>query len=85
MIDKRQQSIKERLRRFAMDLWNITDLRQVDPVIDLILDVIAYNSSRLHQNISDSDSSVLHRFGMFVSASAVVTSNAFSCFVECGT
>ena len=44
-----------------MDLWNITDLRQVDPVIDLILDVIAYNSSRLHQNISDSDSSVLHR------------------------
>ncbi len=61
MIDKRQQSIKERLRRFAMDLWNITDLRQVDPVIDLILDVIAYNSSRLHQNISDSDSSVLHR------------------------
>ena len=78
MIDKRQQSIKERLRRFAMDLWNITDLRQVDPVIDLILDVIAYNSSRLHQNISAS-------FGMFVSASAVVTSNAFSCFVECGT
>jgi hypothetical protein len=61
MIDKRQQSIKERLRRFAMDLWNITDLRQVDPVIDLILDVIAYNSSRLHQNISDSDSGVLHR------------------------
>ena len=61
MIDKRQQSIKERLRRFAMDSWNITDLRQVDPVIDLILDVIAYNSSRLHQNISDSDSSVLHR------------------------
>ena len=55
MIDKRQQSIKERLRRFAMDLWNITDLRQMDPVIDLILDVIAYNSSRLHQNISDSD------------------------------
>lgn len=51
MIDKRQQSIKERLRRFAMDLWNITDLRQMDPVIDLILDVIAYNSSRLHQNI----------------------------------
>ena len=44
-----------------MDLWNITDLRQMDPVIDLILDVIAYNSSRLHQNISDSDSSVLHR------------------------
>ncbi|BBA29612.1 hypothetical protein PMEL_200127 [Prevotella melaninogenica] len=37
MIDKRQQSIKERLRRFVMDLWNITDLRQMGPVIDLIL------------------------------------------------
>jgi len=61
MIDKRQQNIKERLRRFAMDLWNITDLRQMDPVIDLILDVIAYNSSRLHQNISDSDSNILYR------------------------
>lgn len=44
-----------------MDLWNITDLRQMDPVIDLILDVIAYNSSRLHQNISDSDSNILYR------------------------
>ena len=64
MIDKRQQSIKERLRRFAMDLWNITDLRQMDPVIDLILDVIAYNSSRLHQNISDSDSNILYRLAL---------------------
>ena len=47
MIDKRQQVIKERLQRFAMDLWNITDPGQMDPVIDLILDVVAYNRSRL--------------------------------------
>ena len=41
MIDKRQQIIKERIQKFAMDLWNIADPRQVDPVIDLILDAIA--------------------------------------------
>ena len=46
---------------FAMDLWNITDLSQIDPVIDLILDVIAYNSSRLHQSIVDSDADILSR------------------------
>lgn len=44
-----------------MDLWNITDLSQIDPVIDLILDVIAYNSSRLHQSIVDSDADILSR------------------------
>lgn len=61
MIDKRQQIIKERLQKFAMDLWNIADPRQMDPVIDLILDVIAYNSSRLYQSIDNSDSSILQR------------------------
>ena len=61
MIDKRQQVIKERLQRFAMDLWNITDPGQMDPVIDLILDVVAYNSSRLYQSIDESDSSILQR------------------------
>ncbi|ATV34195.1 hypothetical protein CUC00_11125 [Prevotella intermedia] len=61
MIDKRQQIIKERIQKFAMDLWNIADPRQVDPVIDLILDVIAYNSSRLYQSIDNSDSSILQR------------------------
>ena len=61
MVDKRQQIIKDRLRMFAMDLWNITDLSQIDPVIDLILDVIAYNSSRLHQSIVDSDADILSR------------------------
>lgn len=61
MIDKRQQVIKERLQRFAMDLWNITDPGQMDPVIDLILDVVAYNSSRLYQSIDESDASILHR------------------------
>ena len=56
-----------------MDLWNITDLRQMDPVIDLILDVIAYNSSRLHQNISDSDSNILYRLACLLVPQQLVT------------
>lgn len=61
MVDKRQQVIKERLQKFAMDLWNITDPGQVDPVIDLMLEVIAYNSNRLYRSIDESDSNILQR------------------------
>jgi len=61
MVDKKQQVIKERLQKFAMDLWNITDPGQMDPVIDLILEVIAYNSNRLHRSIDEADSNILHR------------------------
>ena len=75
MVDKRQQIIKDRLRMFAMDLWNITDLSQIDPVIDLILDVIAYNSSRLHQSIVD--------FGSFDGTFEMVAPFSFSCLDEC--
>ena len=41
MIDKRQQEIKERISRYAMDMWGISDPTQMDPVIDLLLDVFA--------------------------------------------
>lgn len=61
MIDKRQYEIKERLQRYAMDLWGISDPRQIDPVVGLLLDVFAYNSSRLYQDIDISDAAILHR------------------------
>ncbi|MDY6207110.1 MAG: hypothetical protein SPI30_10295 [Prevotella sp.] len=61
MIDKHQQEIKERLQRYAMDLWEISDPRQIDPVVDLMLDVFSYNSSRLSQEIESSDTAILHR------------------------
>ncbi len=61
MIDKRQYEIKERLQRYAMDLWGISDPRQIDPVVGLILEVFAYNSSRLYQDIDIADAAILHR------------------------
>ena len=61
MIDKRQQEIKERISRYAMDMWGISDPTQMDPVIDLLLDVFAYNSNRLYQDLELSDAAILHR------------------------
>ena len=61
MIDKRQQEIKEKMQRYAMDLWGISDPRQVDPIVDLLLDVFAYNTNRLYQAIDASNTNVLHR------------------------
>ena len=61
MIDKRQQEIKERISRYAMDMWGIPDPTQMDPVIDLLLDVFAYNSNRLYQDMESSDAAILHR------------------------
>lgn len=61
MTDKQQHEIKVRLQRHAMDLWGIADPRQIDPVVDLLLDVFAYNSSRLYRDIEMSDAAILHR------------------------
>ena len=61
MIDKRQQEIKERISRSAMDMWGISDPTQMDPVIDLLLDMFAYNSNRLYQDLESSDAAILHR------------------------
>ena len=61
MIDKRQQEIKERISRHAMDLWGISDPNQMDPVIDLLLDTFAYNSNRLYQDMEAADAAILHQ------------------------
>lgn len=61
MIDKRQQVIKERISRHAMDLWGISDPNQMDPVIDLLLDTFAYNSNRLYQDMEAADAAILHQ------------------------
>lgn len=61
MIDKRQQEIKEKMQKYAMDLWGISDPRQVDPIVDLLLDIFAYNTNRLYQDIDASNTNVLHR------------------------
>lgn len=57
----RQIAIKERILKQAMEFWGVSDRRDMDPVIDLLLEVFAYESNKLHQEIEQSDSQILHR------------------------
>ena len=87
MIDKRQQDIKERISRHAMDLWGISDPNQMDPVIDLLLDTFAYNSNRLYQDMEAADAAILHqlarilvphKWSLPMPAHALITANPAS-------
>lgn len=55
------RSIKERLKRRAMALWGIDDRDKVDPIIEMLLDVFAYEMSRLNEEIKVSDGKLLER------------------------
>ena len=44
-----------------MEFWGVSDIRDMDPVIDLLLEVFAHESNKLHQEIEQSDSRILHR------------------------
>ena len=55
------KSIKERLVKRSMALWGIDDKDKVDPVIDMMLDVFAYELSRLNEEIKISDGKLLER------------------------
>ena len=61
MADKKQIAIKERILKQAMEFWGVSDIRDMDPVIDLLLEVFAHESNKLHQEIEQSDSRILHR------------------------
>lgn len=61
MIDAKQEAIKDRILKFAMDQWGVKNVRDMDPVVDLLLDVFAYETSKLHEDIDSSDSALLHR------------------------
>lgn len=61
MADRRQIAIKERILKRAMEFWGVSDMRDMDPVIDLLLEVFAYESNKLHQEIEQSDSRILRR------------------------
>lgn len=60
MADKKQIAIKERILKQAMEFWGVSDIRDMDPVIDLLLEVFAHESNKLHQEIEQSDSRILH-------------------------
>ena len=64
MSDKKQIAIKERILKQAMEFWGVSDIRDMDPVIDLLLEVFAHESNKLHQEIDQSDSRILHRLSM---------------------
>lgn len=51
MADKKQIAIKERILKQAMEFWGVSDIRDMDPVIDLLLEVFAHESNKLHQEI----------------------------------
>ena len=55
------RSIKERLKRRAMALWGLDDRDKVDPIIEMLLDVFAYEMSRLNEEIKVSDGKLLER------------------------
>ncbi len=55
------RSIKERLSKRAMGLWGIDNRAKVDPVIDMLLDVFAYELARLNEEIKISDGKLLER------------------------
>lgn len=61
MPDKRYIEIKERILKFAMELWGINDPHNMDPVVDLLLDVFAFETARLHQEIKALDSRLLYQ------------------------
>lgn len=61
MPDKRHIEIKERILKFAMELWGINEPRNMDPVVDLLLDVFANETVRLYQEIKASDSRLLYQ------------------------
>lgn len=61
MPDKRHIEIKKRILKFAMELWGINEPRNMDPVVDLLLDVFANETARLYQEIKASDSRLLYQ------------------------
>ena len=55
------KSIKERLKRRAMGLWGIDDMDKIDPIIEMLLDVFAYELARVNDEIKISDGKLLER------------------------
>ena len=55
------KSIKERLKKRAMGLWGIEDMDKIDPVIEMLLDVFAYELARVNDEIKISDGKLLER------------------------
>lgn len=60
---------KEAMLRRAMELWGIQDRNTIDPIIDLLLEVFAYEISKIHHDIKDSDQHLLGRLSRILVSS----------------
>ena len=60
-MDKRYLRIKERLLDRVLDLWGIEDERQLDPVVDLLLEAVAFESFQLEETLARADAALLGR------------------------
>lgn len=60
-MDKRYLRIKERLLDRALDLWGIEDERQLDPVVALLLEAVAFESFQLEETLARADAALLGR------------------------
>lgn len=61
MIQKNYASIKDSMIERAMELWGIEDRSLMDPVVELLLDVFAYEFSKVEQEVKISDAKLLER------------------------
>ena len=77
--DKRYLRIKERLLDQALDLWGIEDERQLDPVVDLLLESVAFESFQLEETLRRADAALLGRFVSLAYPSEMDPSSSLSC------
>lgn len=61
MIDEYFVKIKNRMLIRSKELWGIKDIKNIDPILDLLLHTFSYEISKLHQQIDLSDKEILHK------------------------
>lgn len=72
MRDEFFLDLKNRMLNRSMDLWGVKELTDVDPILDLLMDVFAYEMAELHREVTKSDTQLLHRL------SRILISNKWS-------
>lgn len=61
MIDNTYTTLKERMKKRSMEFWGIENPQNIDPIIEMLLDVFSYEISKLHQEVKVSDAKLLER------------------------
>lgn len=69
MRDQTFLTLKKRMLERSMELWGIKEANSIDPLIDLLIDVFAYEKAKLHQEIKLSDTQLLHRLSRILLSS----------------